>query len=80
MYDLTTWYRGPKDPSIMGVVNAESCGADLIVRRIPLSDIPTESDEAMSKWLVNLYKEKVNYYIIYILKIKMLLNPFTISG
>ena len=59
VYDVTTCYRGPKEPSIVGVVNAESCSADLFVRRFPLTDIPTDSEEEMTEWLINLFKEKV---------------------
>lgn len=43
----------------MGVINVESCAADIYVRRYPISEIPQDSDEAMSKWLVDLFKEKV---------------------
>ncbi len=60
IYDVTICYRGPKEPSIMGVVNAESCGADICVRRIPISSLPLGSDKELSEWLINLYKEKVD--------------------
>ena len=59
VYDTTICYRGPKMPSIMGVVNAEPCAADICVRRFPISEIPRESDEELAQWLINLYKEKV---------------------
>ncbi len=44
----------------MGVVNAEPCSADMMVRRYPISDIDTSSEEAMSQWLINLFKDKVS--------------------
>lgn len=44
----------------MGVVNSESCSADLNLRRFPLSEIPMESEEEISEWLVKLFQEKVN--------------------
>lgn len=62
VYDITTYYRGPNEPSIMGAINAESCSADIFVRRFPLSEIPRESDEALSDWLVDLFKEKVSTF------------------
>jgi hypothetical protein len=60
VYDVTTCYRGAKEPSIVGVINAEPCSADLNVRRYPISDIPTGSEKEMSDWLINLFKEKVS--------------------
>lgn len=63
IYDVTICYRGPKEPSIVGVVNAESCAADVCIRRFPISDVPTESEEATSKWLINLYQEKVGIVV-----------------
>ena len=59
IYDVTICYRGEKEPSIVGVMNAESCKADVCVRRFPVSKIPRDSDEAMSKWLIDLFKNKV---------------------
>ncbi len=61
IYDVTTCYRGEKEPSIVGVINSEPCAADICVRRFPLAEIPTDSDEAMSQWLVNLFKNKVRW-------------------
>ena len=43
----------------MGVVNAEPCKADIYIRRFPTSDIPMESEQAMSDWLIKVYQEKV---------------------
>ena len=43
----------------MGVVNAEPCKADIFVRRLPTSDIPMESEEAVSNWLIKVYQDKV---------------------
>lgn len=59
VYDITTCYRGPKEPSIVGVVNAESSSADICVRRYPISEIPRGSDEELSDWLIERFKEKV---------------------
>ena len=46
----------------MGVVNAEPCGADIFVRRLSTSDIPMESEQATSDWLIKVYQEKVCIY------------------
>ena len=59
IYDITICYRDNKEPTLVGVVNAEPCRADMMVRRYPVSDIDTSSEEAMSEWLVNLFKDKV---------------------
>lgn len=59
VYDVTICYRGTKEPSIVGVMNAEPCAADICIRRFPISGIPRESDEAMSKWLIDLFEDKV---------------------
>lgn len=61
VYDITTCYRGAKEPSIVGVINAESCSADLYVRRFPMSDVPTGSDQELSEWLIKLFEEKVSF-------------------
>ena len=58
IYDITICYREGV-PTIMGVVNAEPCKADIFVRRLPTSDIPMESEEAVSNWLIKVYQEKV---------------------
>lgn len=58
VYDITICYR-KDEPTIMSVVNAEPCKADIFVRRLPTSDIPMESEQAMSDWLINVYREKV---------------------
>lgn len=60
VYDITICYR-EGEPTIMDVVNAESCKADIYVRRLSTSDIPIQSDQAMSDWLIKVYQEKVCY-------------------
>lgn len=59
VYDITICYRDEKEPTIMGVVNAEPCKADMFVRRYPIEEIDTSSEESMSTWLIELFKEKV---------------------
>ncbi len=59
VYDVTICYRGEREPSIVGVMNVEPCASDICMRRYPLSEIPRDSDEAMSKWLIDLFKNKV---------------------
>ncbi len=59
IYDVTICYRNNQEPTLMGVVNAEPCSADMMVRRYPITDIDTSSEEAMSQWLINLFKDKV---------------------
>ncbi|XP_064405458.1 1-acyl-sn-glycerol-3-phosphate acyltransferase gamma-like [Halichondria panicea] len=58
IYDVTICYRNNQEPTLMGVVNAEPCSADMMVRRYPITDIDTSSEEAMSQWLINLFKDK----------------------
>lgn len=67
MYDITICYRGPKEPSIVGVINAESCSADLYMRRFAMADVVRDNpdDESLTKWLINLYKEKVLFMLSY---------------
>ena len=60
VYDITICYR-EGEPTIMDVVNAEPCKADIYVRRLSTSDIPVQSDQAMSDWLIKVYQEKVCY-------------------
>ena len=46
----------------MGVVNAEPCRADMFIRRYPIEEIDTSSEESMSNWLIELFKQKVPSY------------------
>ena len=48
-------------PSMIGAINAESCSADIYMRRWDMADLVRENpdDASLSKWLINLYKEKV---------------------
>ena len=46
-------------------VSGHAIGTTFILcRRIPLENVNTESDEACSEWLHQLYREKVKYQIL----------------
>ncbi|KAG8183009.1 hypothetical protein JTE90_017097 [Oedothorax gibbosus] len=47
-----------KKPTFSNLLRGYSFNADLFFERIPLDDVPTESDEATSKWLHELYQKK----------------------
>ena len=61
VYDITICYRGNQEPSVMGVMNVESCAADVALRRFDMAKILKDNpeDKDLSNWLINLYKEKV---------------------
>ncbi|XP_062505493.1 1-acyl-sn-glycerol-3-phosphate acyltransferase delta-like [Corticium candelabrum] len=55
--DATVTYpRGV--PSISNFIRGEKVYADVNMRMIPISEVPVESEEELSSWLINLYKEK----------------------
>jgi lysophosphatidic acid acyltransferase/lysophosphatidylinositol acyltransferase len=56
IYDVTIVSR-EDDPVLLDIINAKPSSADVCVRRFPTADIP-ETDEGISEWLINLYKEK----------------------
>ncbi|KAL5457641.1 hypothetical protein EMCRGX_G034924 [Ephydatia muelleri] len=66
IYDITI--RCPdvsEQPTLMDVINAKPCRADIYFRRFSLSDLP-ESEEALTKWLIDLYRDKddvIEYHI-----------------
>lgn len=55
--------RFPKEsppPTFMSLVKARPLKPDLYVRFVPVSEIPSDTEEAMNNYLYDLYKEKVN--------------------
>ncbi|KAG1661202.1 1-acyl-sn-glycerol-3-phosphate acyltransferase gamma [Nymphon striatum] len=59
LYDVTIGFS-PKfaEPTMQNLLYGRKMQADLYVRRIPLEDIPTETEEACAKYLFKLYEEK----------------------
>ncbi len=49
--------------------NGNPLKGELFVRRIPMSDVP-EDEEGSAKFIHNLYKEKVNNLIYFLISIK----------
>ncbi|GFS61775.1 1-acyl-sn-glycerol-3-phosphate acyltransferase delta [Trichonephila inaurata madagascariensis] len=47
-----------KKPTFSNLLRGYSFSADMFLERIPLTDVPTDSDEATSKWLHDLYQKK----------------------
>ncbi|XP_054718509.1 1-acyl-sn-glycerol-3-phosphate acyltransferase delta-like [Uloborus diversus] len=45
-------------PTFSNMLRGYSFTGDMHIKRIPMSEVPTESDEATSKWLHQLYQEK----------------------
>ncbi|XP_065889508.1 1-acyl-sn-glycerol-3-phosphate acyltransferase gamma-like [Dysidea avara] len=64
VYDVTFGFK-EGEPSILGVMNAEPCQVDMLIRRIDIKDVPTSNEKESSKWLVDIFREKddlVDYY------------------
>ncbi|KAG1661203.1 1-acyl-sn-glycerol-3-phosphate acyltransferase gamma [Nymphon striatum] len=59
LYDVTIGFS-PKfaEPTMKNLLYGRKMQADLYARRIPLEDIPTETEEACAKYLYKLYEEK----------------------
>lgn len=63
VYDVTVCVpSGGTAPTLKNILYGRRCYAEMLVRRIPLSDVPTESDEATGQWLQSLYREKDNFF------------------
>jgi len=63
VYDVTVCVpSGGTAPTLKNILYGRRCYAEMLVRRIPLSDVPTESDEATGQWLQSLYREKDNLF------------------
>lgn len=51
------------DPSIMSMLYGKPVHAHMYFRRIPVEEVP-EDENDVSKWLQDLYVEKVSYVLI----------------
>lgn len=49
----------PVPPTFSNMLKGHSFAGDIHIRRIPMSEVPTDSDEATSEFLHELYQEKV---------------------
>ncbi|KAK3746059.1 hypothetical protein RRG08_065224 [Elysia crispata] len=49
-------------PIMMNIVNGKKLTAHFHIERIPLEDIPTETDEACAAWLRSIFKKKDDLY------------------
>ena len=65
LYDITICYRGTRNPSIVDVINAEPCSADLYMRRFAMADVVKDNpdDASLTKWLIGIFKEKVFFVL-----------------
>lgn len=59
-----------KKPTFSNLLRGYSFTADVFLERISLSEVPTDSDEATSRWLHELYVKKVHILINYIIFFK----------
>ncbi|CAF1140090.1 unnamed protein product [Rotaria sp. Silwood1] len=62
IYDLTVGFKksGAK-PRLLSIIEGRSCQAEIFVRRIPLSEIPKDSN-GCNNWVYKLYEEKDKIY------------------
>ncbi|CAF3780471.1 unnamed protein product [Rotaria sordida] len=62
IYDLTVGFKksGAK-PTLLSIIQGRSCQAEIFVRRIPLSEIPKDTN-GCNNWVYKLYKEKDQIY------------------
>lgn len=65
IYDVQLGFPDtPIKPTFSNMLRGHSFTGDVHIRRIPMSEVPTDSDEATSKWLHQLYQEKVCIFIV----------------
>lgn len=63
VYDCTVCVpSGGAAPTLKNILYGRRCYAEMLVRRIPISEVPQESDEATGQWLQSLYREKDNLF------------------
>lgn len=63
IYDVTVCVpAGGTAPTLKNILYGRRCYAEVLVRRIPLAEVPMESDEATGQWLQGLYREKDNNF------------------
>lgn len=63
IYDVTVCVpSGGTAPTLKNILYGRRCYAEMLVRRIPLSEVPMETDEATGHWLQGLYREKDNLF------------------
>jgi hypothetical protein len=62
IYDLTVGFKNTgAEPTLRSIMKGRSCQAEMFLRRIPISDIPKDT-EGCSDWVYNLYQEKDQIY------------------
>ncbi|CAF1646271.1 unnamed protein product [Adineta ricciae] len=66
VYDLTVGFKKTGAvPTLLSILKGQACQAEIFVRRIPVSDIPQDTEQC-SNWVHELYQEKdqiYNYFI-----------------
>jgi len=62
VYDITVAFKTTgADPTLVNILKGRSCQAEMFIRRIPICEIPTDT-EACSQWVYQLYREKDEIY------------------
>ncbi|CAF4227221.1 unnamed protein product [Rotaria magnacalcarata] len=62
LYDITLGFKKTgAEPTLLSIIKGRSCQAELFIRRIPISEIPTDT-EGSSNWVHELYREKDKIY------------------
>jgi len=62
IYDLTVGFKKTgADPTLLSILKGRSCQAEIFIRRIPISEIPTDT-KGCDNWVHNLYREKDQIY------------------
>lgn len=58
IYDIEIAFPETPKPTMLNILFGHKLIGDMYVRRIPIQEIPTDSDEECSKWLHELYQQK----------------------
>lgn len=68
IYDVQLGFpETPIKPTFSNMLRGHSFSGDIHIRRIPMEEVPTDSEEATGKWLHKLYQEKVSIALSYII-------------
>lgn len=58
------FYSSPNPPKMTTIVNGRPLVADMYFRLIPIEKIPTDDEEACTKFLYDHYVEKVGFVLL----------------
>lgn len=63
IYDITVAFQTPTNPELSKLILGHRCQAEAFIRRIPVENIPYDSEEQSAAFIQKLFQEKVKIFI-----------------